>query len=94
MINSVFLTGRLGDLLDDKTRYVEVDSVIPGAGGEFKTHRIPIRSTRGSGTRFFRAKTGALISLEGRIETDETYGLIVVLELDEIYAFAQPSQPQ
>ena len=40
MLSSVFLTGRLGEKLDDKVRYVEVDRVIPGPTGKFLTDKL------------------------------------------------------
>lgn len=86
MISSVFLTGRLGPLLDESTRYVEIDSVLPGPSGTFETHHIPVRCNRGPSAHFLRAKEGGLITLQGRLQQDETFGLVVALELEDIYS--------
>ncbi len=85
MLSSVFLTGRLGEKLDDKVRYVEVDRVIPGPTGKFLTDKIPCRGLYGPRGRFMSAPAGSFIALKGRIEMDERHGLIIVAEIDEMH---------
>ncbi len=91
MISSVFLTGHLGDKVDEKIRYVEVDRVIPGPTGKFLTDRFPCRGLYGPKGRFMSAPNGSLIVIKGRLEMDEKYGLIIVAELDEMVPYNEKS---
>ncbi len=84
MLSSIFLTGRLGDALDERIRYVEVDRIIPGPTGIFATDRFPCRGLYGPNGRFMTAPKGSSIVIKGRLEMDEKYGLIIVAELDEM----------
>ncbi len=84
MLSSVFLTGRLGDKVDEGVRFVEVDRVIPGPTGKFRTDRIPCRGLYGPRGRFMSAPKGSFIALKGRIEMDDRHGLIIVCEIDEM----------
>ena len=84
MISSIFLSGRLGRVLDYRTRQVEVDSPIPDASGSFPTFLLPIRVNRGRASMFMTSPEGLFVTLKGRIEHDKKYGLLIVDELDEI----------
>ena len=85
MICSVFLSGRTGKSIDERTRAVELDSIVPGSTGEFQTYDIPVRSNRGPSSHFLSAKEGALVTLQGRLEVDPLLGLIVQVEVEEIH---------
>ena len=89
MISSVFLSGRLGKPLDGSTRYVDLDSVVPGPTGEFRTHHIPVRTSRGESCLFMKGKQGSPITLQGRLESDPSIGLYVKLELEELHPLAE-----
>ncbi len=87
MLSSLFLSGRLGEVKDEKTRIVEVEHVIPGPTGRFATSRIPVRALAPE-SLLVKAKAGSLIVLKGRIEADEKDGILYVVdEIDEIYQF-------
>lgn len=85
MLSSVFLSGRLGERIDEQTRLVEVDSLLP-TRGEFRVYNIPVRSSRSPLSSFFLAKKGSLIILKGRLEEEKPLGLYIALEIEEIYA--------
>jgi hypothetical protein len=85
MLSSVFVSGRLGDIIDGKTRYVEIDRVVPGASGHFETDLIPVRSMLTIEGSFIKGAKGSFIVFKGRIERDPKLGLILIDELDEIY---------
>ncbi len=85
MLSSVFVSGRLGKIIGPKTRYVEVDRVIPGPSGHYETDLIPVRSMLCVDGPFMKAKAGTFIVFKGRIETDEKGQLILIDELDEIF---------
>lgn len=84
-MNTVFITGRIGKNIDPQTRIIEIDSVIPGPTGEFLTYEVPVRTSRNANCHFLKAKEGILMSLQGRLEIDDDIGLLVHLELEEIY---------
>ncbi len=84
MLSSIFMSGRLGEVIGEKMRIVEVDRVIPGPSGYYETDRFPVRTMSGSKSIFMRAKVGSYVTLKGRIEGDEKYGVIIIAELDEI----------
>lgn len=85
MLSSVFLSGRLGEVKDDRTRIVELDHVIPGPSGRFGVTKVPVRSMM-SDSLLVKAKAGALIILKGRLEANEKDGILTVIdEMDEIY---------
>ena len=88
MISSIFMSGRLGNKLDDRTRYVEVDRPIPSDRG-FVTDRFIVRSHALSRTAFITQPNGAYICFKGRVEQDETLGVIFVLEMEEMYRFPE-----
>jgi hypothetical protein len=90
MLSSVFVSGRLGALIDEKTRYVEVDRVIPGPSGHFETDQLPVRSMLCIDGSFMKGPKGTFIVFKGRIESDPKLGLILIDELDEIYTTQEP----
>lgn len=83
MVTNVFLSGRLGKNCDEKTRYVEVDRVIPGAGGKFSTDQFLVRTMMGKESSFMKAPIGNWIIVKGRLETQQGQ-TIIVSEIDEI----------
>lgn len=87
MISSVFISGRLGKILKPGLRYVEIDRVIPGPTGHFEIDRIPVKSQSFETDAFSKEPDGSYICLKGRLETDSEYGLIVVIEVSEMYHF-------
>lgn len=93
MISSVFVSGRLGDALGEKTRYVEVDRVVPGPSGLYETDKFPVRTMLCKDGLFMTAKKGAYITLKGRIENDPELGLVIVDEIDEIMVVPSTVKP-
>ncbi len=85
MLSSVFVTGVLAENKGDGVRIVDVESYIPGPSGFFQTQHIPVYCRLGAKTFFFTAPSGSLITVKGRLELKEPYGLVVVNEIDEIY---------
>ncbi|MBQ2052770.1 MAG: hypothetical protein VZR76_04820 [Candidatus Enteromonas sp.] len=85
MLSSVFLSGRLGEKISPKTRYVEIDRVIPGPTGHFETDKFPVRSMLATEGPFMKAAVGTFVVLKGRLETDEDGKIVIVDELDEIF---------
>ena len=43
MLSSVFLSGVLGDFVDENTRLVEVKRLLPEVNGKFKVDSFPVR---------------------------------------------------
>ncbi|MBO4540685.1 MAG: hypothetical protein J5736_01750 [Bacilli bacterium] len=85
MLSSVFLSGRLGEVKDNRTRIVEVEHLIPGPMGRFAVSKLPVRSPLPD-TLLVKASAGALIVLKGRLEADEKDGTLYIIdEVDEIY---------
>ncbi len=84
MISSVFLSGRLGKVIAERIRYVEVDRVIPGPSGHYETDQFPVRTMLSKDGVFMKAKEGTYVTLKGRLEMDPAHGLLIVNELDEI----------
>jgi hypothetical protein len=87
MISSVFMSGRLGKVLKPGMRYVELDRLIPGPTGHFAIDKIPVKSQSFEEDSFLSEPEGAYICLQGRLETDPDYGIIVVIEVSEMYRF-------
>ncbi|MBP5092281.1 MAG: hypothetical protein J6328_07010 [Bacilli bacterium] len=85
MLSSVFLSGRLGEIIGPKTRYVEIDRVIPGPGGRFETDKFPVRSMLAAEGPFMKANVGTFVVLKGRLEIDEQGKILIIDELDEIF---------
>lgn len=88
MISSVFVSGRLGKPVTERIRYVEVDRPIPESG-KFVTDSFLVRSQSYESSPFMKEPVGSYICFKGRIEKDEKYGLIFVIEIDEMYRFPE-----
>lgn len=87
MISSVFMSGRLGKVLKKGIRYVELDRLVPGPTGHFAIDKIPVKSQSFEEDSFMQEPEGAYICLQGRLETDPDLGIVVLLELSEMYHF-------
>jgi hypothetical protein len=92
MLTSVSLFGRMGEVISEKEglRYVEVDRIVPNSDGAgvYETDKFVVYSPF-STSFFIHAPKGNLISLNGRIENRQPYGLIIVDEIDEIIALPE-----
>ncbi len=88
MISSVFVSGRLGEKISDNLRYVEVDRPIPEKG-KFVTDSFLVKSQSYESSPFIKEPKGAYICFKGRIENDLDHGLIIVMEIDEMYRFPE-----
>lgn len=86
MLSSVYIAGKLGEILADGVRLVDVDGLLPGPDGAFKSFSIPVYSNMGRGSYFFEAPRGSLVIVKGRLEPKEGMGLVVINEIDEIYS--------
>lgn len=85
MMSSVTLSGRLGEVIAPNARFVEVDRLLlTPLGGRYRTDRFVVVSPNAN-TLLLTSKEGALIYLKGRIEISETFGFVIVDELDEIF---------
>jgi len=82
------MSGRLGAPLDERTRYVEVDRLIPVAG-KFIVDHFPVRSQTYENSAFMKQPAGAYICFKGRVERDEELGIVFVIEMDEMYRFPE-----
>lgn len=85
MISSVFVSGRLGKVIGEKKRYVEVDRVIPGPSGRYEVDYFPVRTMQSKDGVFMKSKDGSLITLKGRIEMEDG-DMVIVDEIDEIFS--------
>lgn len=80
MISDVFLTGRMGDKIDDDLRYIELDRPVP-VSRKFVCDKIPVSYwTHQALSSFMKLSVGALITLRGRLEINEKLGIIIVAE--------------
>lgn len=89
MISSIFLSGRLGKILPDGIRVVEVERVLPEDGGKYVTDYFPVRSMMNESSSFYKGKEGSLVVIKGRLEMDKTHGLIIVGELEEVFSLPE-----
>ena len=90
MISSVYLSGTLEEVTEPGLRYVAIDSSFPDASGQLQTHHIPVVCSR-KGCLFLTAKQGSKVVLKGRLETRDNIGLVIVLEMDEVFDFTSSS---
>jgi hypothetical protein len=80
MISDVFLTGRVGQKIDDDLRYVELDRPVP-YNRQFVCDHIPVSYwSHQPNSIFMKLVDGALITLRGRLEINEKVGIIIVAE--------------
>ena|SRR5574344_1284431 len=85
MMSSVTLSGRLGEVIAPNARFVEVDRLVfTPLGGRYETDRFVVVSP-GENTLLLTSPIGALIYLKGRIEIAESFGFVIIDELDEIF---------
>ncbi len=89
MISAVFVTGRLGEQITPLSRYVEVDRVVPGPTGKYEVDKIPVFTYAGEGCFFMQAPKGSFITVKGHMETDKDLGVIIKMELEEIFPMGQ-----
>lgn len=92
MISSVFLSGRLGKVLPNGLRIVEVDRVLSLDGGKYVTDCFKVRSMLNETSSFYRGKEGCLVIIKGRLEMDEKEGLIIIGELEEVFSLPEKMQ--
>ncbi len=85
MISSVFVTGRVGQIIDANYRYVEVERPIVNQNGIYTIDKIPVRMPYFASSSWSKEKEGSYIAFKGRIEMDERWGLVLVIEHKEIY---------
>ena len=88
MISSIFLSGRLGELISPTCRYVEVDRPIP-ENGRFITDKFVVKSQCTQINPFMKEPVGSYICLKGRLEVDDKLGIIIIIEIDEMYRFPE-----
>lgn len=86
MLSSVFVSGRLGEVIEPKTRFVEVDRMVPGASGRYEVDKFIVRSMLCSDGPFMKLPVGTFIVIRGRLEQDPKLGLIIVDEVDELFS--------
>lgn len=86
MISSIFVSGRLGPIIKENMRYVEVDRPIPEKG-RFITDSFPVKAQALETAPFMKEPDGAYICFKGRVEKDAELGMIFVIEIDEMYRF-------
>jgi hypothetical protein len=86
MLSSVFVSGRLGEIIGPKTRFVEVDRTIPGSSGRYEVDKFIVRSMLCVDGPFMKLPCGTFIVLRGRLEQDPKHGLIIVDEVDELFS--------
>ena len=80
MISDVFLTGRLGEAINNTVRIVEIDRMVP-EHGKFIIDKIPVSNwSKEPRSRFMKISGGTLVVIRGRIQIDEQIGLIIVAE--------------
>jgi hypothetical protein len=85
MVSSFYLSGRLGDVISQDMRYVEVDRVIPDENSRFVVDHFPVKAMTGPSGHFMKSPKGAFIDFKGRLECDKEHGLYLVDEIDEIF---------
>lgn len=97
MINHISLTGQLKevDAADPTTRYLEVVRNYKNADGEYPSDRFPCRMwTRDNRNSMFSYKTGTMVALDGRLETEEGRILIIVEAITYLFREAADIRPR
>lgn len=80
MFTNAMLVGRLGEALDENTRYIEIDH-LDETSGRILSDRIPIRYwNKRPNCYLMKLRSGSLIAARGRIMTDRTCGLCIIIE--------------
>ena len=85
MISDVFVCGRLGEAINDRARYIEVERLMPSPEGELTVDRFPCMSCFGKEGALMTYPTGSLIVFKARIQMDPKLGLVLVEELSEAF---------
>lgn len=81
MINGVVLIGSLGDSVTDNMRILLVEREYKDNDGVFNVDEIKLRFwTKSKNSTFMKIKNGARIAIRGRLETEDEFGTIVVVE--------------
>jgi len=84
MINSVFLTGVLSEKIDDFYFTVKCRNPYPDKNGNFDEPEFICVSRIMKRTSICKAPLGSKISVKGRLEIDEEYGVVIVAETTEL----------
>ncbi len=84
MLSSVFASGRLGEFLDTRTRYLEIEKLVPGPSGRFNVDHVPFRVASGF-ERLLKAPRGTYVIFKARLAMAEDIGLHLVIEVEEMY---------
>lgn len=80
MITDVMIVGRLSDMLNETTRVVEIDRMIP-EHGKFVVDKIPVSYwSMEPHSRFMKLNSGILVVIRGRIQSESKFGIIIVAE--------------
>ncbi len=80
MISNVFLLGKVGKIIDDERRFIEVDRVTVKDGKIETDNLIAKYWNRRPGNHFMKMNEGNYIGVKGRLENDEKYGVIIIIE--------------
>ncbi len=86
MISSVFVSGRIGKIIDRHFRYVLVERPLVNQEGKYQVDEIPVRVSYFATESWMKEKEGTFIVFKGRIEKDKNVGLALVVEHRECYA--------
>lgn len=80
MMSDVMIVGRLSESLDETTRVIEIDRMIP-EHGKFVVDKIPVAYwNMEPRSRFMKANSGTLVVIRGRIQSAAKFGIIIVAE--------------
>lgn len=83
MLSSVFLSGVLGDFVDENTRLVEVKRLLPEVNGKFKIDSFPVRVGYLAQNTFKKAKLGQEVVIKARLEKESDIGIYLFCEIFE-----------
>lgn len=74
------LVGRLGKIIDPITRFIEID-YLDESSGKMLFDGIPIRYwNKRPNSYLMKLKSGSMIAARGRIISDPSVGLVVIIE--------------
>lgn len=84
MFTNIMIVGRMGDKIDDVTRYIEVDH-LNEQSIQLETDKMPVRYwTKTAGCPLMKFKSGSIVALRGRITSDKDLGLVVIAEVASV----------
>lgn len=86
MISNVFVSGRIGEVIDKHYRYVLVERPLVNQDGKYQIDKVPVRVSYFATDSWMKEKEGTFIVFKGRIEMDKKIGLALVIEHRETYA--------